>query len=267
MANITYPTQQLIDGYLGYSSASPNIGNNLGHTRKEPGFSVIDISNIPVIQSIYTGSNLNSQSIIGVDYPCLIEPCDSEIEEGADGIEKTVAIIGQDPRRGVSDKWHKNPRQFFSPLPTLPFSFPNDVIFGLPWAVNHVAYPHVGVISLDLVDLLLKRGFSVYFTDMFKLYNSSLGQKNYSKSMKGLVATNAITLLNDELLQIRPDRILVLGKDAFNQFTGCVPRFSQNLVTDPGNPARWVKHPAGRKWTKGSNSQAKAQYYNSLVYV
>lgn len=263
MAKITYPTQQLIDGYLGYSSKSPNIGNNLGHTRNEPGFSVVGISNIPVIQNIYNGA-LSSQSIIGVDYPCLVEPCDSKIEKDTDGIGKTVAIIGQDPRRGVSDKWYKNPRQFFAPSPTLPLTFPNDVIFGLPWAVNHLGYPHVGIISSDLVDLLLNRGFSVYFTDMFKLYNSSLGQKNYSKSMKGQVETNALKLLNDELLQINPDRILVLGKVTFNLFTRNVQGFSQILVTDP--KAGWVKHPAGRKWAKGSNSQAKAQYYNKLIF-
>lgn len=266
MANITYPTQQLINNYLGYSSTSPNIGNNLGHTRNEPGFSVVGISNIPVIQNIYNGA-LSSQSIIGVDYPCLIEPCDSEIEEGADGIGKTVAIIGQDPRRGVSDKWYKNPRQFFTPSPILPLTFPNDVIFGLPWAANHLGYPYVGVISSDLVDLLLKRGFSIYFTDMFKLYNSTYGQTNYSTCMqRQVVATNAIALLNDELSQINPDRILVLGKDTFMKFTGSINKFSKILVTDPLNPALWVKHPAGRKWTKGSNSQAKAQYYNKLIF-
>lgn len=98
---------------------------------------------------------------------------------------------------------------------------------------------------------------------MFKLYNSSLGQKNYSKSMKGQVETNALKLLNDELLQINPDRILVLGKETFNLFTRNVQGFSQILVTDP--KAGWVKHPAGRKWAKGFNSQAKAIYYNSLI--
>lgn len=150
-----------------------------------------------------------------------------------------------------------------SPLPNAnPFTFPNDVIFGLPWAVNVAGYPHVQVISRHLVDLLLKDGYSIYFSDIFKLYNSELGRDNYSKCMKNQAeATDAFNLLHDELKTINPCKVLLFGQKTFSQFQ----KFQETVsITYAINDGNWVKHPAAH-WGKGFNDMIKAQYYHSII--
>lgn len=257
MATISYPTSTLIDNYLGFASAS-NAGKDLGSTRNEPGFTIRDISTMSRVSSVY-GTPVPG-SIIGVDYPCLITP---DVEDIDDGYSKgTIVIIGQDPRRGTSDRWYKKPQQHFSAPKANKFTFPNDVIFGLPWAVNVAGYPHVQAISWHLVDLLLKDGYSIYFSDIFKLYNSRLGRNNYSQSMKNLAeATAAFNLLHDELKTINPCKILLFGQKTFSQFQNFQEIVSISYEINNGN---WVKHPAAR-WGKGFNDASKAKYYHSII--
>lgn len=259
MATISYPTATLIDNYLGLASAS-NVGTDLGSTRNEPGFTIRDISTMPRVNSVY--GTPAPGSIIGVDYPCLITPDAKDIEDGCS--KGTIIIIGQDPRRGKSDRWYKKPQQHFSAPKADAFTFPNDVLFGLPWAVNVAGYPHVQAISHYLVDLLLKDGYSIYFSDIFKLYNSELGRDNYSKCMKNQAeATDAFNLLHDEFKTINPCKVLLFGQKTFSQFQ----KFQETVsITYAINDGNWVKHPAAHNWDKGkADDVSKAHYYHIII--
>lgn len=264
---ITYPTSNLIDSYLGYSTSMPSISSSLGSSRTTPnasnphGFTTRIINALPIFNTIY-GSHTTSDTIFGVDYPCLVEPEAGDIGKNPDGKDKTVVIIGQDPRRGTSDWWYNRPNIYFNP-PTTPFS-PGDVVIGLPWAVNIDGYSRVKAINTELLRMLLERGFKVYFTDILKVYNSALGGKNFKTAMKNpTVADNAAKLLEDELNAVVPYKILVLGEDPFNFFNNHLSSFIPKLISNSGG---YIKHPASHYWGKGHGSgHNKAIYYNGLI--
>ena len=265
MAKISYPTASIVDQYLKYNAPS-GIANDLGYARSNNlGFTLRPVAKLPVFTDVYR-QNLNC--FMGIDYPCLISPDPEDITSASpDGIGKTIAIIGQDPRRTKSDPWYNNPGAYFNPKVCSP-NYNSEVVIGLPWAVNNCSYPRVKAVSVYLINNLLARGFSVYVTDIFKLFKTPQNPKlsNYQLFLKSLrqndpIAKCAVGLLGEELSVIQPVKTMCFFDPDPKIFkgmqTGCVVR---------------APHPSGRNrnWPILLNNvavtdQNKGSYLSELM--
>ncbi len=232
MQTINYPTLPLVEGYLTHyfktgskdlSTCTITTGNYIG----KGNMALLPKACVP------------GAYITGIDIPVLIN-------DPLRGAGKTIMIVEQDPLRKI---------KYFSKLYDKT-TLQNNAIVGTPNALHDLKPV---TFYLSLVTELIKRGWNVYLTDVYKIYAPGL------KGKKGRLTTDEINLLTDELNVIRPTKIILFGKEAQRAFS-LVP-ISYNLGSMKTVP---VPHRSARAvcWsylkTKATDI-AKLNYILSLV--
>lgn len=132
------------------------------------------------------GANVSGADITGIDVPVLIQT--PFVSNG------TIMIIEQDPLRNI--------KKYLSCYNKATLA--QNAIVGTPNALHY----HPVFFYLSLVEELLKLGWNVYMTDAYKVYAPSL-----SKSLDRW-GMGEKWLLGEEICQIRPQTVLLFGKEA-----------------------------------------------------
>lgn len=186
MQTINYPTISLVEDYLTnyfktgrkhLSRCSIFTGNNIG----KGNMALLPKANVP------------GEIITGIDIPVLIN---NSLRESAN----TLMIVEQDPLR--------NYKHFLTQY--CKTTLLNNAIVGTPNALHNIKPV---TFYLSLVTELIKKGWNVYLTDVYKIYAPGL------KGKKDRLTTDEINLLTDELNVIRPTKILLFGKEAQRAFS------------------------------------------------
>lgn len=162
--------------------------------------------------------------ITGIDIPVKIEKKRTN---------RVVMVLEQDPIRKVNDK---NLRSYKN-------NFTTHGIVGIPNALHlhRSAYPQTQIYR-DLIDLCHKKGYSVYISDVFKVYPSGL------VGTKGRFGISEQQLLIDEINMIKPKKIIVTGAEAqsaFYQISGCLNKVPCPIIIPHLTGARastWRKY-------------------------
>lgn len=224
MYTLSYPTQTIMEKWLGCGSLQPLLGKFswLNQARKgtcpqpNPGIisELIRVTNCKGPAS----NHLTNKSIIGLDMPVLVT--DSDRKEESKG---TVVILAQDPLRGSNVQ--------------------RDIILGLPFALQDGnAKGCTSVIrgsQNSIVEHLISKGYDVYLTDIFKLYMRDL-QNNKVYPDENLY-NEYLDLLRQELKQVGPAFVLTIGKEA-SRVMGMFCPFVHNLVhPSNNNNGQWQK--------------------------
>lgn len=235
MANILYPTQKIVEKYL------PQIFPGLTLGCLSPSIRIIGkIAQYHTTPGKYGILPVNVQSITGVDIPILVD--DNEANNSI------VAIIAQDPLRSKTD-------------PMLaPFSPFNDPIVGTPFAYHYNAsfYPRTDVYR-RVIDGLLKKGYRVYITDIWKSWDNDKPKKTRMGKWSNINPHKQC--LEEEFTHIKPYKVILMGNEAQNKYES---------INYPVKPIA-VPHPSNANngnWTKigvGTSPQDKADYIVSKV--
>lgn len=227
MCTLSYPTQSIIETWLGCGPLQPLLNNfswlnNAGKgTYPQPNPGIIS-ELIPVnVCSGPASKHLRGKSMIGLDMPVLVT------DPGRKGESKgTVVILAQDPLRGSSKS-----------------TVQTDIILGLPFALQDGnAMGCTSVIrgsQNSIVEHLISKGYDVYLTDIFKLYMRDL-QNNKVYPDENLY-NEYLDLLRQELQQVGPAFVLTIGKEA-SRVMGMFCPFVHNLVhPSNNNNGQWQK--------------------------
>lgn len=227
MCTLSYPTQSIIETWLGCGPLQPLLNNfswlnNAGKgTYPQPNPGIIS-ELIPVnVCSGPASKHLRGKSMIGLDMPVLVT------DPGRKGESKgTVVILAQDPLRGSSKS-----------------TVQTDIILGLPFALQDGnAKGCTSVIrgsNNSIVEHLISKGYDVYLTDIFKLYMRDL-QNNKVYPGQNLY-NEYLDLLRQELKQVGPAFVLTIGKEA-SRVMGMFCPFVHNLVhPSNNNNGQWQK--------------------------
>lgn len=219
MCTLNYPTQSIMEKWLGCGSLQPLLVkfswlNQSG--KKNAGIisELIRVANCKGPAS----NHLANKSIIGLDMPVLVTDSDSEGKS-----KGTVVILAQDPLRGSTVQ--------------------TDIILGLPFALqdgNAKGCTSVIRGSKDsIVEHLISKGYDVYLTDIFKLYMRDL-QNNKVYPDENLY-NEYLDLLRQELQLVGPAFVLTMGKEA-SRVMGMFCPFVHNLVhPSNNNNGQWQK--------------------------
>lgn len=219
MCTLNYPTQSIMEKWLGCGSLQPLLVkfswlNQSG--KKNAGIisELIRVANCKGPAS----NHLANKSIIGLDMPVLVTDSDSEGKS-----KGTVVILAQDPLRGSTVQ--------------------TDIILGLPFALqdgNAKGCTSVIRGSKDsIVEHLISKGYDVYLTDIFKLYMRDL-QNNKVYPDENLY-NEYLDLLRQELQQVGPAFVLTMGNEA-SRAMGTLSPYVHNLVHPSNNNNRqWKK--------------------------
>ena len=204
MANITYPTKDLLDDFL-----RKVYGDNELEIQTEKLGVLTDNydSNQP---GMFETIPVNVTSITGIDVPILVK---NDTEDKA-----VVAIIAQDPLRNVKDAM----------LNGLPF---NNPIVGTPFALHYKQsiYPETEIYRL-IIKKILDKGFNVYITDAHKIYSSQNAPKQCGK--------NEHEMLTKEFNVINPDFIITFGSDAKKYIRDYIPSTYQGNALELLHPSQ-----------------------------
>ncbi len=187
---MTFPTQGIVEDCLNkiFSglpasslSSSITIFGNIPEYHNAPG--------------AYGTLPVHVSQITGIDIPILLTNDDKEDKE-------TVVIVAQDPLRSIKDPMLK---------PFIPF---DKSIVGTPFAFHYELqyYKQTEVYRL-IVDGLLKKGYNVYITDIWKCWDKS-------KTYRGLwkKGNPHFDCLVEEIDEIKPNYVILMGKQAQNNF-------------------------------------------------
>lgn len=208
MANITYPTINLLDDFL----------------RKVYGYNgpVIQTEKLGVLTDYYDSDQpgmfetipVNVTSITGIDVPILVT---NDTEDKA-----VVAIIAQDPLRSTKDDML---------APFKPFANP---IVGTPFALHYKqsVYPETEIYRL-IIKKILDKGFNVYITDAHKIYSSQNAPKQCGK--------NEREMLIKEFDVIKPNFIIIFGSEAKKYVSGYITSTYQGKILE-------LLHPSKTNW-------------------
>jgi hypothetical protein len=190
---MTFPTQGIVEDCL--NKIFPGLpASSLSS-------SVTFIGNIPEHHNApgaYGTLPVHVSQITGIDIPILLTNDDKEDKE----VKGTVVIVAQDPLRSIKDPMLK---------PFIPFDKP---IVGTPFAFHYELqyYKQTEVYRL-IVDDLLKKGYNVYITDIWKCWDKD---KTYrGRWEKG---NPHFDCLVEEIDEIKPDYVILMGKQAQNNF-------------------------------------------------
>lgn len=230
MCTLSYPTQSIMEKWLGCGSLQPLLVkfswlNQSGKgTCPQPNPGIIS-ELIRVTNCKGPASNhLTNKSIIGLDMPVLVtDPNRKEESKG------TVVILAQDPLRESSGLSGKTA---------------TDIILGLPFALqDDGAKGCTSVIrgsQNSIVEHLISKGYDVYLTDIFKLYMRDSKTNNKVPVDKALYE-EYLGLLSQELQQVGPAFILTMGNEA-SRAMGTLSPYVHNLVHPSNNNNRqWKK--------------------------
>ena len=205
MATMIYPTQTIVEDYL------RKIFPGLPKRNLNPSVSILgNISEHHTSPGIFGTLPVTVSSITGVDIPILVE--DVVTTEGI------VVIIAQDPLRNVSDPM----LQPFGP------QFPNPIV-GTPFAYHyHPSKAQQTVVYRSVINGLLKKGYRVYVTDVWKCWdqNKKTRMRRWSKN------NPHYQCLLEELNSVQPDRILLMGNEAKNKFKSIEPELKKKINPD-----------------------------------
>lgn len=234
MATMIYPTQVIVEKYLqrifpglSLGCLSPSVqktGYIPGSHSGAGGFGILPVT-VP--------------TITGVDIPILVE--DNYPING------TVVIIAQDPLRNASDPM----LQPFGP------QFPNPIV-GTPFAYHyHPSKAQQTVVYRSVINGLLKKGYRVYVTDVWKCWD----QNKKTRMGKWSKKNPHYQCLLEELNIVQPDKMLLMGNVAEEKFKTiqsglnkiinpiCVPHPSKaniqswqeiGIGTDPNDRADYI---------------------------
>lgn len=236
MYTLSYPTQSIMEKWLGCGSLQPLCGSlhpSLGNFSwlNNEGKGTFPQPNPGIISELIRVANckgpasnhLTNKSIIGLDMPVLVT--DPKRKEESKG---TVVILAQDPLRGSSKSTVQTAK---------------DIVLGLPFALQDGnAKGCTSVIrgsNNSIVEHLISKGYDVYLTDIFKLYMREL-QNNKVYPDENLY-NEYLDLLRQELKQVGPAFVLTIGKEA-SRVMGMFCPFVHNLVhPSNNNNGQWQK--------------------------
>lgn len=192
-----------------------------------------------------SGSNI----IMGFDVPVLIYP-DTEPKG-------TIFILAQDPLRNLADYVGSG------------ISFTNDVIVGLPFAVQCIPpatkpntivwHGQMPINAYDgIITQLLNKGYAVYLTDVVKFYIGQVVKTPKSGKSKQISVFKPgrkgwklfRNILKDEINTINPVKILAFGSKA-RETLDSIGVINPSLRVD-------LPHPSGRNpYWNGKNLSGK----------
>ncbi len=241
MAVIYYPTQIIIEKYLvkmfkglatGCLKSSIGIIGKDSDFHKTPG----KYGTLPV----------KVNSITGVDIPVMVYVDDNEKNKN-----ETIAIIAQDPLRNTEDK----KLQPFAP------NYPNPIV-GTPFALHYDSrcYPQT-VVYRKIICELLKKGYNVYATDIWKSWAKEGKRERWNNS------NPHFQCLAEEIDAINPKYVILMGNQAQSKFN---KKAFQKTIKNKPTPI-CVPHPsnaANGTWSEMGISctpECKADYIVGLV--
>lgn len=186
----------------------------------------------------FNGAVVSGQKITGIDIPVYIDN---------PGSNKVIMILEQEPLRKVTDKNLAAFNKLFS----------THGIVGMPNALHlpRHSYPNSGIYR-DIISLCLNKNYSVYISDVYKIY-----APNLIRSKKSF-GNNEQILLIDEINKVNPNKIIVTGADAqsaFSLISGALHKIPCTL---------YVPHLTGARasaWKKFGVSPATN--INKLAYI
>jgi hypothetical protein len=154
---------------------------------------------------------MDNAYIIGIDLPVILTP--------ENGSGKTVFIVAEDPLRG--EQFRNDPK----------------VILSTPFGIHR---ERIKVYWL-ILDNLLQKGYSVYLTDIHKLW---LKDKDHGKiKLQGALLDNFKRCLKKEIDYFNPELIITYGNPAKDSIEGMQlsTQVSSFLHPSPSANASWKK--------------------------
>lgn len=245
---MTFPTQKVVEQCL--INLFPGQGLQYGCLDQ----SVSTIGNMPESHhspGSYGFLQCPVNEITGVDIPILVINGEKK--------EKTIAIVAQDPLRDSNDGMLRP----FSPFP--------QPIVGTPFAFHYTpeCYKQTEVYR-NIIHGLLKKGYNVYITDIWKCWDKSKNTRGGRWGNKN----PHFECLVQEINMIKPDYVILMGNQAQTKFNS----IKFNLQLDMDKKLIPVPHPsasANGAWAKIINekngpkekvcSQSKVDYIMAKV--
>ena len=144
----------------------------------------------------------NDCHMSGIDLPVLIEP--NNHQNG-----KTIFIVGEDPLRnkGNHDK--------------------SKIILSTPYGTHLKKYKDNGIGRLywNVSTMILDKGYSLYYTDVFKLWMRDNGQSKIEIKTNAILYKLFLSTIEYEVNHFKPCAIITYGKAAEN----AVKQFANDL--------------------------------------
>jgi hypothetical protein len=177
------------------------------------GFPIIDRHDVNLRNCLEdtTTSFINSQ-LVGIDIPVLLKSNKSKGD---------IAIVGLDPLRSKRDFATKGNK--------------NTIIWGTPFGIHSSYYKEKRTeVYVTLINHILNRNYSVYLTDLYKMY-IFLGKNKlrYKRNEKDYFHK----ILSDELIKLEITNVFALGCETYNEM--------MNHNSNGLNITK-LEHPSGR---------------------
>lgn len=238
MPQFIYPTLPLLNQFFFNNTKNISFNNVSNYFWKGMYPNAIDFFSVPFNAQSRISQNPNYQ-IMGIDVPVLIKD-DSKESKG------TIVILAQDPLRNIKDFQGR-------------FNISKDIIVGLPFAVQADLGGGTTVWH-GIIKGLLKKGYSVYLTDVHKFYAGALingKQKLVYKPNKSEKAHER-QLLSDEINVLNPVYVAAFGNTAQTALSNIQQNITCNnhvLLPHPSrsNNKKWAPIKKQQGWTSASD--------------
>lgn len=197
---LCYPTKELIEEYFGddFTEALGKFGKKAFCRSKKDGLYFEQKPDASKWKNgVYKKIKEQNSDLMGIDFPVLIEQ---------DKNKKTIMLVGGDPNRTCKYTDGKTSK--------------NSIFVGTPFAVDVEDFRYK-----KFFERILKPGYNIYVTDVFKFYAQSGKEvcfKKFAKMQKHgeLADFCPIELLKKEIKIVKPNAIIALGNNAFDVLNG-----------------------------------------------
>jgi len=178
---------------------------------------------------------------IGIDLPVLINPAENVTHKG------TIFFVAEDPLRPPPTEVEKNE-----------LNRKNDIVLSMPFGV-HIEQARKNRLKVywQVFERLLNDGYSIYATDIYKIWMKQIGSRSKEKIPNDLIEAFKNSL-QEEVNWLTPSLIVCYGNRAFDAANHLSLKTENILFPHPSGSANG-------KW-KRDMGKADDQFKKDYIY-